>query len=428
MSRRKINLLLLIFSMVGGAIGFLVGEFLLAEYNDQLPHWLLMGIYFGQYALFVGLGCLVAEMISPQLNGIGWKQRHLGFSWKMLVPSTLVLLFLAGSLFQLIYGMDIGGAKPGSADDVVMLLDVSDSMQQTDPDRQLFDAAAEVIRNMDADKRVGIIVFNDRADILQPLERVANQETKDHIIQLLKNYSAPAGGTNIGAALQTAMDHLQQMNSEHSMLILMSDGYSQVDLTTALAPYQAGKIAIHTVGISNVEAKATELLQKIAAQTNGTYYSVEHANELSVVFNKIYLLNNQEHHLVGKRVASAADSTVYAVLRVLFLTLIGGLIGLSLGLIFDNKFLAKSFFAGGLVAGLIAGLLLEFGIGHSLFTDLLVRLFADVLMAAVLAVFTAIIPVQERSAATDTGSFTRGKGTSGKRFNEKNVTSSGFDV
>ncbi|RNB90457.1 VWA domain-containing protein [Brevibacillus fluminis] len=426
MSRRKINLLLLILSMVGGAVGFLVGEYLLAEYENQLPQWLLMGLYFGQYALFVGLGCLLAEMISPQLNGLGWKQRYLGFSWKMLVPSTLVMLFVAGSLFQLIYGMNIGGVKPASADDVIMVLDISDSMSQTDPNRQLFSAAADVIRNMDDDKRVGIIVFNDQATILQPLTNVSSQKVKDHIIALLKNYQAPAGGTNIGEALSTAMEHMKQMNSTRSMLILMSDGYSQVDLATALAPYQQNHVAINTVGISNVEADATNLLKNIAEQTDGTYYSVENANELSAIFHKIYLLNNRDQHLVGERVGAAADSTVYAVLRVFFLTLIGGLVGLSLGLFFDNKHLAKSFLAGGLVSGLLAGLILELGLGHSAFTDILVRLIAAIVMAAVLAIFTAIMPVQERSLTA--GSFSRSRNVGEKTFTDRKASGKRFDM
>src|SRR5207245_90455 len=99
-------------------------------------------------------------------------------------------------------------------------------------------------------------------------------------------------------------------------------------------------------------------LQTIATETAGTYYNVENANQLSDVFNKIYLLNQQDRHLVGPRVGVEQDSTLYAVLRVLFLTAIGTLIGLSLGIIFDNTYLARSFSIGGGVAGFFAGFIL----------------------------------------------------------------------
>ncbi|MGE5704399.1 MAG: vWA domain-containing protein, partial [Clostridia bacterium] len=417
----------LVLSMVGGTIGFLVGELILANYQDQWPQWLLMGIYFGQYALFVGLGCLIAEMISPRLNGLGWRQRYLGFSWKMLVPSTLVMLFIAGSLFQLLYGLGFGGAKPSSANDVVMLLDVSDSMRQTDPDRQLFKAAADLIRKMDGDKRVAVIVFNDQAGVLQPLVPVNDQAIKERMIQLLNEYNSPSGGTNIEAALKTAMDHLQQAQSEGSMLILMSDGYSDVDLDTALAPYKQERIAVNTVGMNGVETKATDLLKSVATQTEGHYFSVEHADQLSSAFTQIYLLNQRDQHLVGERLGQAHDSTLYVALRIMLMTAIGTLVGLSLGLVFDNKFLAKSFSIGGTVAGLLGGLLLEFGLGHPLLPNAVVRLFADVAMALVLSVFTAVIPVQERSAAAQ-GSFSKGRFTSAKPFPNKKVSSNRFDM
>ncbi len=428
MSRRKINWLLVLLSMVGGTVGFIVGELILAYFNDHLPHWLLMGIYFGQYALFVGLFCLFAEMISPHLNGTGWKQRYLGFSWKMLIPSTLVMLFVAGSLFQVVYGLDFGGKKPANANDIVMLLDVSDSMHETDPNHQLFKAAADVIRNMDAGKRVAIIVFNDQASVLQPLVPLANQETKDKIIQLLNEYPGPSGGTDIGAALRTAMDHMQQMQSERSMLILMSDGYSQLDLNASLQPYKLNQIAINTVGISNVEAKAIDLLKTIAKETNGSYFSAENADQLSTIFGQIYRLSQQDHHLVGPRHGLAADSGIYGGLRIAFVTILGGLIGLSLGLFFDNKYLAKSFSIGGIAAGLIAGLILEFGLGRSLLPDLLVRLLADLVLALILSVFTALVAIQERSTGSAQGSFTRGRFASGSARSDKQASSSRFDA
>lgn len=64
MSQRKLSLLMIVCSLIGGAIGFVVGEVILSQLSAELPQWLLMGLYFGQFALFVGLMCLVAEMIS----------------------------------------------------------------------------------------------------------------------------------------------------------------------------------------------------------------------------------------------------------------------------------------------------------------------------------------------------------------------------
>lgn len=426
MSQRKINLLMVLFSAVGGGIGFFTGELILHEYREQIPNWLLMGIYFGGYAFWVGLACLIAEMISPRLNGIGWKQRYLGFSWKMLLPSSLVLMFIAGALFQVIYGLNIGR---NATSNIVMVLDTSGSMEQTDPDRQIVKAATEVIQKMDDDKRLALILFNDHATVLQPLVQVADQSTKDQIIQKLGTGFVPSGGTNIGEALETAMNHLRETSSVqgNSTVLLMSDGYSSVDLNSTLAPYKTEQIGINTIGMSTVNQDGMNLLTAIAKETNGSYYNAENADQLASAFEKIYDFTQKDRHLVGERNSLESGSMLYAVLRVVLLTAIGVLLGLSLGLIFDNKHLAKSFSVGGIAAGLIAGLILELGLGRSLLPDAFYRLAADIALALVLSLFTAVIPIQERSMTAAQGSFTRGRYASGKTFSQKQVNSNRFD-
>lgn len=64
---------------------------------------------------------------------------------------------------------------------------------------------------------------------------------------------------------------------------------------------------------------------------------------------------------MGERNGSDSGRLLYAVERVLLLTATGALLGLALGLIFDNKHIAKSFSIGGAVAGLLVGLVLEMG-------------------------------------------------------------------
>ncbi|MFD1909602.1 hypothetical protein ACFSQ7_45050 [Paenibacillus rhizoplanae] len=79
---KKINLLLLLFSLLGAGVAFVLGELLLDRRPYDLPQMVLVGIYFAIVALCVGIGALVAETISPRLNGQSWKLRYLGTSWK----------------------------------------------------------------------------------------------------------------------------------------------------------------------------------------------------------------------------------------------------------------------------------------------------------------------------------------------------------
>lgn len=427
MKLRKVNMLMIFFSLVGGVIGYLVGEYIMSFLEKDLPDWLMMGLYFGQYAFWVGLFCLLAETISPRLNGVGWKQRHMGFSWKMLLPATLLMLFLAGSLFQLLYGLTVG--KSSSAENLVMLLDVSGSMSTSDPNGHMVDAATDFIKKIDFDKKVAIITFHDQASVIQPLVQVKNQSNKDQIIEKLKAAAIPSGGTNIEKALEESMSHLNQINgsASDSMLVLMSDGYSDVDLNKALSQYKQTQTVINTIGLKSVDTEGTELLKNIAAQTNGMYYNVEEPEQLSTVFTKIYDLNQQDRLLISEREGWFRDNVYYAFLRVVLITLIGILIGLSIGMIFDNKYLAKSFSIGGIVAGILAGFILELGLRPYMMPDLLPRLLSCTVLAVLVTMFTAIVPIQERSVEGSQGRFTKGRNTSAKTFENREITTKKFD-
>jgi len=296
MSQRKLSLLMVLCSLVGGVIGFLVGEVILSQLAGELPQWALMGLYFGQYAFFVGLMCLIAEMISPRLNGFGWKQRYLGFSWKMLVPSTLVMVGVASMLFQLLYGSQFQQAS--GANNIVMVLDTSGSMRQSDPNNQLFKAAADMVQKMDSDMKVAVVTFNDQTDVLQPLVALNSKAVKEEVVQKLLNHTGTDGGTRIGLALQAGLDQLQAEGQlENSTVVLMSDGYSNLDMASTLAPFKQNHVLIHTVGMSKIDAAGTQLLEQIAAETGGQYFNVEHAEQMTGIFGQIYDMSRQDRNL-----------------------------------------------------------------------------------------------------------------------------------
>ncbi|MNI12578.1 hypothetical protein D3C73_657660 [compost metagenome] len=201
------------------------------------------------------------------------------------------------------------------------------------------------------------------------------------------------------------------------MVILISDGYSDVNLDQALAPYKSKQIAVNTVGMNKSDRDGNDLLQRIATQTGGTFYSVSDMGQLSSIFSKIYIAN-QNWHLVGERPLSTIDSSYYMLVRIICILLIGVLIGLSLGIVFDNRFLARSFAIGGAAAGLIAGIILELGFKHvngmeiTIFDTVVTlssRLAADLVLALVLSLSTAVIAYKQGSAVDPkNGLYNRG--------------------
>lgn len=391
MSQRRLSLLMVICSLVGGVIGFLVGEVILGKLSGEIPQWLLMGLYFGQYAFFVGLMCIIAEMISPRLNGIGWKQRYLGLSWKMLVPSTFLMVGIVAMLLQLLYGSSFQQAS--GANNIVMVLDTSGSMQQSDPDNQLFKAAADMVQRMDSDMNIAIVTFHDQTTVLQPLTGLGSQSVKDEIANKLLQFQRTDGGTRIDLALKVGLEQLPANQMNNSTIVLMSDGYSDLRIQEALAPYKQNQVIVHTVGMSKIDPEGTALLQKIAAETGGSYFNVEHADQMTGIFGQIYDMSRIDRNIVSERTGATEESMFYAITRVVSVLIIGALLGLALGFIFDNRHLAKSFTIGGAVSGLLAGLVLEMGMTSIGLIDMIVRLLACSLLAVVLTFFTLFVPV-----------------------------------
>lgn len=394
--QRKINPLLLLFSLVGGGIGFTIGEFLLRQWGTGLPVIVVTGIYFGILALCIGLACLIAELSSPRLNGSSWRQRYTGTSWKLLIPSTLVALFLLGMLFEWVYQLNPGSAKP--VKDIVLVIDNSGSMKDTDPNQDRYTAAKNLINRMDEDNRVSVMLFDHATTLLQPFTRVKNQEAKDEIIAEIDSLETNDGGTDISLALEDTMTHIQESHDARrsAMVIMLSDGFSETDHARVLADYKQQQIAVNTIGLSLVYKDGAQLLQTIAAETGGQYYDVQNAADLSFVFQKIYD-DVGDRSLLTKRTGAMEDSVYYQIVRVVAMLLIGAATGLALGIVFDNRHLALSFSIGGAVSGVLAGVVLEYGLSGGEVRDASVRLLACFILAGIIALFTLVIPVKENS-------------------------------
>lgn len=391
--QRKINLLLLCFSLLGGGIAFVLGELLLGSRPYDLPSILIVGIYFAIVALGIGLGALLAEMISPRLNGLSWKQRYLGLSWKLL-PLTVVILFGVGTLMEFVYELNFGGIK--TVKNVVMVIDDSGSMQQSDPGNSRYAAAQALVQQMDTDNQVAVVTFSDNASVVQPLISLRSTDNREQVSEVISNLQTTEGGTNISGALTEAMNVISSNGeaSRGAMVIMLSDGFSQFDTATELNEYKSRGIAVNTVGLALDDPSGATLLRDIAAATGGQYYDVTDAGRLGEVFQQIYDRLG-DRTLLTERSDATADSPYYAVVRILALMLVGTALGIGLGIIFDNRHLAKSFGIGGWTAGLCAGLILEFGLdGHSV-GDTLVRLSAVLVLAAIISLFTYVVPVGE---------------------------------
>ncbi|MBC2580429.1 VWA domain-containing protein [Clostridium sp. DJ247] len=402
MVEKRINLTMTIMSLVGGVAGFVIGEILISVYQYIIPHSILMGLYFGILALCIGLMCVIAEMINPRLNGLSWKNNYLKTSFKFLIPCTLVLLFIFGSLFQFLYEISTGKVK--KINDVVVIIDTSASMSKTDPQNERFSAALDLLDSMNKENRVSFYRFDHAAEQILPMTEVTDKMKKD-MVDKLKLYESPRGNTNMGDALSKAYDEIKtaEKPGRNAMVILLSDGGDTYGLDKkfeeTIKPFKNTGTPIYTVGMSN--ENNFYMLKKISRASSGNYYSVKEVKDLKGIFNKIYK-DTQQRFLMDKRNGIFESYIFYMILRVVLITLLGCLITIGISLVFDNKNLLKGFLIGGIISGIISGLIVELGFLYFPWLGTVYRALADIIIAVVFTLIPIDVDIKDYSKNTYT--------------------------
>ena len=204
--------------------------------------------------------------------------------------------------------------KTGEGIDIVIVLDVSESMDADDFEPSRIDVAKSVIRDFikrrDQD-RIGIVIFSGDAVTKAPLTRDYDfllSQVDDIRLREMKQ------GTAIGMGLATGISRLRPSQSKSKIIVLLTDGDSNVG---AINPVTASKLAkqekikIYTIGIGKSNRVVVpiysydlfgrktqliaqvpsylnpELLKEIAATTGGKAYMARDPGMLSRMLSEI---------------------------------------------------------------------------------------------------------------------------------------------
>lgn len=226
------------------------------------------------------------------------------------IPSMLMLIFIALILVAL--------ARPQITDekvdrftegiDIILALDISESMQIEDFKPNRLEAAKSVALNFIKGRfqdRIGIVVFSGDAYSLAPL-------TTDY--NLLKTYINEINfdmvqnrGTAIGSALAVATNRMRESPAKSKVIILLSDGENtagSIDPITAAELAHAYGCKLYTIGVGKegpvpfgtdmfgrtryVENTMDETaLRRIAQIGEGQYFRAEDNKTLQEVFARI---------------------------------------------------------------------------------------------------------------------------------------------
>lgn len=215
--------------------------------------------------------------------------------------------------------------NPIEVNDVFIVLDLSRSMLAEDLKPNRFEAAKQKIQdfvNLFPVDRIGVIVFAEKVFTLLPLSTDLN------LIKRLVSgiqMGALGDGTNIGDALSLGVGRLLQSQAKTKVLILLTDGVSNVGVVTPLQAAEMAKenkIKIYTIGIGGDADARLPLgrnafgtvqyqripggsvdeptLRQIATMTGGKFFMAKNNNGLANILEEINKLEKTQIEQSGK--------------------------------------------------------------------------------------------------------------------------------
>lgn len=169
---------------------------------------------------------------------------------------------------------------------VALVLDRSGSMKG-DRIRGAKDAAVMALQRLAAEDVVALVVYNHGVDVLQPAARLG----ADHALKQKIERVEADGRTALYAGVVAGADEVKKHLAARSVnrVILLSDGLANVGPSTPRELGELGRelgakgISVTTIGLGLDYNE--DLMQRLAASSDGNHAFVEKASDLSAIFN-----------------------------------------------------------------------------------------------------------------------------------------------
>lgn len=224
-----------------------------------------------------------------------WR-RHLAVALSLLSLLTLTTAFARPSAMEKV---------PRERATIVLVLDVSTSMQATDVKPNRLDAAKAAattfVRSLPTGFNVSIVALSGNPDVRVP--PTVDRGLVERAIASL----TPADGTAVGDALTAALNALKQAppapdnKPVPAAVVLLSDGQNTAGqpASVGVAAAKAAKVPVYTIayGTDNgwVDLDGQRytvppdhtLMKQIAAQTGGQSWGADNASQLAAVYKNI---------------------------------------------------------------------------------------------------------------------------------------------
>jgi Ca-activated chloride channel family protein len=295
------------------------------------------------YALGLGAGALVVAAISFTLRGR--RGATLAFShvaavgsrgaWAWLAELPAICRVVALALLA------VALARPETfrtirheidSVDIMIVVDMSKSMEDSDMPRDRLDAAQRVIRKFlrrTKNDRVGLVVFGQQAMLQCPL--TFDTRLVEQIVSDLAIGDVPELGTAIGDGLALALAQLRRSDATSKVVILLSDGDS--NFVTRFEPDDAAQAAkdmgvkVYTLLVGREESDLyggmsvnPETLRSIARITGGEFFRADNYDAFDRGFQSVRSTLNATKRVITER---RPDQQLFVAFAIAALVLLG---------------------------------------------------------------------------------------------------------
>lgn len=217
------------------------------------------------------------------------------------MPVSAVRVGAIRCLFSVLVALclDVGPVAADGGSDVRVLIDISGSMRQNDPDNLRRPALRMLAGLLQPGTRAGVWTFARWVDNLVPVADV-DKAWKARVQSLSKQIGSPGQFTNIETVLDEASrDWIGTPGTRARHLVLLTDGMVDVSkraddnaksrsriLGELLPRLQDAGVKIHTIALSG--RADHELMERLAGDSGGWYQQVAVADELQRAFLRMF--------------------------------------------------------------------------------------------------------------------------------------------
>lgn len=370
--KSHINKTVALMSVFAGVLSWFGCHYIYTTYSDKLSETVMIGSLCAVLFAAVFLTVLLGSMITGSFNKESELFVDFGHMAAYFICSLIGIFVLAMGL-EFIYecNPNIKSIEPTS---YIFVIDESGSMSGNDPGGLRYEAIPEIMKAAEEGFPYMVYTFSDDTQIIRDM---APLDAEYEPIPVNSD-----GGTAIcGTILRILQDYKNGVwdGGSNPKVVFLTDG-SATDLSNvflwfrgnmpefnaALEEYYNLSINISTVGLGSVDR---EIMTKMAETTGGVFVNIQNASDLASAM-KTAASSYSDRNLLSIRYMKRWD-TLYGFLRILFLTIIGTVIGSLMLLAYMEDSSIPIIIVSSTICSLIGSVLFEIGLKKGVYQSLL---------------------------------------------------------